>query len=216
MPNPHAPIQKPRQLTSDEAETLRDLYSRAKASRGFTPLDHPARQAGVLLSALIYDIWKEGDVSWGSLDAAMGARPGTARARVGRHGYIPAAPSVRQYQGVRVRGPGKPGPRLDLAGQRFGKLTAMEPTGDIGPMGVLWRLRCDCGGERTAAAAQVKAGKVTACGCTAPGKKTHCVAGHEYTTENTGRRRRGDRLERWCKACAREDARRRAAARRTS
>lgn len=57
--------------------------------------------------------------------------------------------------------------KLDLTGQRFGKLTAIEAIGvDPNNHSVLWRCKCDCGCETIAAARALKAGKRTGCGCT--------------------------------------------------
>ena len=54
---------------------------------------------------------------------------------------------------------------IDITGQRFGKLVAIEVVGR-NPFGhLLWRLRCDCGGETTAQTGQLRAGKRKACAC---------------------------------------------------
>ena len=64
----------------------------------------------------------------------------------------------------------RPGPRLegsnclDLTGQRFGKLTAVEPMGKTGHT-YKWRCRCDCGGECFAAVANLRNGHTGSCGC---------------------------------------------------
>ena len=54
--------------------------------------------------------------------------------------------------------------RLDLTGQRFGKLTVVAPAENIGRR-TAWRCRCDCGGEAVAKTVHLRAGKVTSCGC---------------------------------------------------
>ena len=59
---------------------------------------------------------------------------------------------------------GKSTKRLDLTGQRFGKLTAVERAADVGRR-TAWRCRCDCGGEVVAKTVHLRAGKVTSCGC---------------------------------------------------
>lgn len=59
----------------------------------------------------------------------------------------------------------KPGQR-DITGQRFGKLTALYPTGDRDRSGSLvWHCRCDCGGEVDAPLHQLSAGYRKSCGC---------------------------------------------------
>lgn len=59
----------------------------------------------------------------------------------------------------------KPGQR-DITGERFGKLTALYPTGKRGPSGdLVWHLKCDCGGEVDAPLHQLSAGYRKSCGC---------------------------------------------------
>lgn len=53
--------------------------------------------------------------------------------------------------------------RLDLTGQRFGMLTALEPAEDIGSM-TAWKCRCDCGKELVVETAHLRSGQ-TSCGC---------------------------------------------------
>lgn len=56
---------------------------------------------------------------------------------------------------------------LDLTGQRFGYLTAMERSQDRRPgtPGTLWLCRCDCGGLYTALANKLRSGHTKSCGC---------------------------------------------------
>ena len=54
--------------------------------------------------------------------------------------------------------------RLDLTGQRFGKLTVVAPAENIGRR-TAWLCRCDCGGERIVKTVHLREGKVTSCGC---------------------------------------------------
>ena len=59
----------------------------------------------------------------------------------------------------------RPGQR-DIRGQRFGLLTALEPTRQRGSRGsVVWRCRCDCGGEVLAELGQLMTGNRKSCGC---------------------------------------------------
>ena len=53
----------------------------------------------------------------------------------------------------------------NLSGQRFGRLTALEPAEGPPGRGVVWRCLCDCGGEKTAPSSKLLAGKVQSCGC---------------------------------------------------
>ena len=61
-----------------------------------------------------------------------------------------------------VVGPGQ----RDISGQRFGKLTALGPTGERSSRGsMIWQCRCDCGGEICAALNQLVCGNKKSCGC---------------------------------------------------
>lgn len=54
----------------------------------------------------------------------------------------------------------------DIAGQRFGRLIAIEWTGRKDHNGsYLWLCRCDCGQTSTLPAARLRYGRVTSCGC---------------------------------------------------
>ena len=58
-----------------------------------------------------------------------------------------------------------PGQR-DITGGRFGKLTAMRPTGERSSRGsLMWRCRCDCGKEVCADLNQLTSGNKKSCGC---------------------------------------------------
>ena len=55
---------------------------------------------------------------------------------------------------------------VNLDGQRFGMLTVQGITDQRNSYGrLLYRCKCDCGGERLATAANLKKGEVTNCGC---------------------------------------------------
>ena len=59
----------------------------------------------------------------------------------------------------------RPGQR-DIAGRRFGLLTALEPTEERGRNGsTIWRCRCDCGNEILVDVSQLAAGNRKSCGC---------------------------------------------------
>ena len=61
-----------------------------------------------------------------------------------------------------------PMPAKQIAGKKFNMLTAIEVVGKRSKAN-LWRCVCECGGETTAIATQLKAGQKTSCGC----KKHH-------------------------------------------
>jgi len=54
--------------------------------------------------------------------------------------------------------------KLDLTGQRFGKLTVLAPAENIDRR-TAWLCRCDCGRERVVKTYYLRSGKVTSCGC---------------------------------------------------
>ena len=53
---------------------------------------------------------------------------------------------------------------LDLTGQRFGRLTAIECLGSIKGKRY-WAVRCDCGNENLVEANKLKDGGILSCGC---------------------------------------------------
>ena len=53
----------------------------------------------------------------------------------------------------------------DLTGQRFGRLTAIENTGEKKSRCYVWRCRCDCGKETLATSNALLSGNTQSCGC---------------------------------------------------
>jgi hypothetical protein len=53
----------------------------------------------------------------------------------------------------------------DLKGQKFGKLTALEPVGKNKKRCVLWRCICECGNESVVASDALSSGRIKSCGC---------------------------------------------------
>lgn len=53
----------------------------------------------------------------------------------------------------------------DFIGRRFGKLTVMGDSGQRKGSSVLWKCKCDCGGEILAIRNQLMSGNLTDCGC---------------------------------------------------
>ena len=53
--------------------------------------------------------------------------------------------------------------KLDLTGQRFGKLTVLRPAENIGNR-TAWVCRCDCGQEIVARTTHLRAGRIKTCG----------------------------------------------------
>lgn len=54
---------------------------------------------------------------------------------------------------------------VDLTGQRFGALVAVEPSGKRYARESIWRCCCDCGNKREARVSALKCGEVVSCGC---------------------------------------------------
>ena len=54
--------------------------------------------------------------------------------------------------------------KLELTGQRFGRLTVVRPAENIGSR-TAWVCRCDCGKEIVAKTVHLRSGHVTSCGC---------------------------------------------------
>lgn len=102
------------------------------------------------------------------------APPPAGKDRHGRNLWDPD--EVRSFQRPGQGGGGgrpahrRPGPQLDITGHRYGRLVAIEWTGERDRWNQsLWRFRCDCGGERVASTKQVRAGRVRECReCAAP------------------------------------------------
>jgi hypothetical protein len=59
--------------------------------------------------------------------------------------------------------------KKDWTGQKFGKLTFIEPVSVMKQLGskrrTVWRLRCDCGNTTQAQPADVSSRRVSSCGC---------------------------------------------------
>ena len=53
----------------------------------------------------------------------------------------------------------------DIAGQRFGRLTAVEPVEKRSGGSVVWKCRCDCGNENEYPVKTLLEGKAVSCGC---------------------------------------------------
>lgn len=55
--------------------------------------------------------------------------------------------------------------KKNLQGARFGQLTVLEDSGQRHDGCVLWRCRCDCGGEVLASTRRLNSGRLMSCGC---------------------------------------------------
>ena len=57
--------------------------------------------------------------------------------------------------------------KLDLTGQRFGKLTVLRAAENLGSL-TAWACRCDCGRELVVPTKRLRDGHRTSCGCNRP------------------------------------------------
>jgi hypothetical protein len=59
-------------------------------------------------------------------------------------------------------------PKIDLTGQRFGRLIVLQDVGRSPEHTVLWRCRCDCGAETVVRSVALRTGHTRSCGCLQP------------------------------------------------
>lgn len=76
--------------------------------------------------------------------------------------------------------------RLDLTGEKSGKLTAIKPHGSDKRGSALWLCRCDCGNESIVLASNFKKGQSKSCGCSRfEVKHGHAIKNDETSTYQT-------------------------------
>lgn len=73
----------------------------------------------------------------------------------------------------------------DLTGQRFGRLTALEPTEKRMRTSVVWRCQCDCGNIAEVNASSLRSGGTKSCGCLK--KESAARIGAEHRADITGK-----------------------------
>ena len=54
---------------------------------------------------------------------------------------------------------------IDITGQKFNRLTAIEPVYKNKNRAWHWKFKCDCGNEKVCNAIEVRRGKIKSCGC---------------------------------------------------
>jgi hypothetical protein len=67
----------------------------------------------------------------------------------------------------------------DLTGQKFGMLTAVEPSAEREKKCVVWKCLCDCGNETFANAHELTAGLKKSCGCFLETRKRN-LSGYKF------------------------------------
>ncbi len=55
--------------------------------------------------------------------------------------------------------------KLDLTGQRFGRLTALHTVGKDNCGAMVWRCKCDCGTETEVRVGKLRSSRTRSCGC---------------------------------------------------
>ena len=91
------------------------------------------------------------------------------------------------------------GIKLDLTGQRFGRLLAMSSTNKKRGSSFIWELLCDCGSNTFVSVSDIKSGHTQSCGCLGKERRiksrvTHGHSkGHKTSTE----------YRIWCGMCQR-------------
>lgn len=66
---------------------------------------------------------------------------------------------------ARRRAISAPNRKIDITGERFGRLTAIRPVRSESNEGVIWLCVCDCGNEVLEPAKRLRSGGVLSCGC---------------------------------------------------
>lgn len=70
--------------------------------------------------------------------------------------------------------------KKDLAGQKFGRLTALREEGRSKHGAVLWECLCDCGRIAVVAAYYLRSGKTKSCGCLRTRKRSKNIEGQKF------------------------------------
>lgn len=78
--------------------------------------------------------------------------------------------------------------KIDLTGQKFGRLTAVEPAPRQGNRS-MWKCICECGNAVTASVGDLRSGHSRSCGCLASEILTERNLTHGQTRRNPGKRR---------------------------
>lgn len=82
---------------------------------------------------------------------------------------------------------------MDLCGQRFGRLLALEQV-PATKRGAIWRCRCDCGNEKTVASYKLRTKNTSSCGC----YHRDSVIARSTTHGHAARRKTAPEYNIWC------------------
>ena len=70
--------------------------------------------------------------------------------------------------------------RKDISGQRFGRLTALYPTGEKKRDVYVWHCVCDCGKEKDVSITSLTGSSTTSCGCARKGIHKKDITGQTF------------------------------------
>lgn len=75
----------------------------------------------------------------------------------------------------------------DIAGQQFGRLTAIQPTKERMKVrgDVIWELRCECGNTIYKTVNELKTGRILSCGCLYKESRKDCASFRKDFVDNT-------------------------------
>lgn len=99
-PDPQPPAPPPPALSKDEVDHLRRMWEKVRTVNGATPVGDPRRELSKQFAAELAAAHNRG-VSVYMIARQLGVSHGAIRFRLGRHGYLPLPPSMRdqQYKG---------------------------------------------------------------------------------------------------------------------
>lgn len=76
--------------------------------------------------------------------------------------------------------------KIDLTGQKFGRLEALYDTGERKDGAVVWHCKCDCGNEVDVKSSNLTSGRTKSCGCLRRQRVAEANATHGMSREGGG------------------------------
>lgn len=74
---------------------------------------------------------------------------------------------------------------IDISGQTFGRLTAVEPVKLTGRKEIYWLCQCECGATKHVMSQNLREGKIRSCGCLLIETTRNRLRVHGHTTNKT-------------------------------
>jgi len=84
--------------------------------------------------------------------------------------------------------------KIDLTGQRFGRLMVLKEVGRTKGRHVRWLCQCDCGGTTTGSGSDLRRGHINSCGCLQKQLLSENNRKRQVSQETRGRMSRAQRL----------------------